>query len=163
MRIYVRLVTTALLGSLVLFFSSCTRDTGCKPVSVDSEKAVLEAFNASIGMNATRHSAGVYYEILAPGSTNKPLIASTIYVRYKGTLLDGKVFDQQTNPGFTGFILNNLIDGWKYTVPLIGKGGKIRISVPSALGYGCQGQPTGSTPIPPNAPLYFEIELVDFL
>lgn len=143
-----------------LFVSGCEKDSGCKPVPVDNEKAVLETFNASIGMNATRHSTGLYYEILVPGSLTKPLQNSSVYVKYKGTLLTGEVFDQQTNPGFTGFILNNLIDGWKTAIPMIGKGGKIRISVPSALAYGCQGQ--GET-IKPNSPLYFEIELVDFL
>lgn len=146
-----------------LFLAGCSKDNGCNPVPVDSEKAQLEAFNASISMNATRHSTGFYYEILAPGSTNKPQQSSSVFVKYKGTLLDGKVFDEQTNPGMTGFLLNNLIDGWKYAIPMIGKSGKIRISVPSALAYGCQGAAQGAVPIPPNTPLYFEIELVDFL
>jgi FKBP-type peptidyl-prolyl cis-trans isomerase FkpA len=152
----------SVIVSGAVLFAGCTKDSGCKPVPVDNEKTTLENFNASIGMNATRHSSGVYYEILAPGSNNKPIQASTVYVKYKGTFLDGKVFDQQTNPGLTGFILNNLIDGWKTAIPLIGKGGSIRISVPSALAYGCQGQASGDTPIPPNTPLYFEIDLVDF-
>jgi FKBP-type peptidyl-prolyl cis-trans isomerase len=148
---------------VAVFFAGCTKDEGCSPVPVDNEKAVLEAFNTSIGMAATRHSTGFFYEIMAPGSSTKPIQSSTVYVRYKGTFLDGKVFDQQTNPGLTGFVLNNLIDAWKYAIPLIGKGGKIRISVPSALGYGCLGESRGAVVIPPNTPLYFEIELVDFL
>jgi len=148
---------------LMVFFAGCSKDSGCNPVPVDNEKAQLEAYNTSIGMNATRHSTGFYYEIIEPGSVNKPIQASTVYVKYKGTFLDGKVFDQQTNPGLTGFLLNNLIDGWKYAIPLVGKTGKIRISVPSALAYSCQGATQGAVPIPPNTPLYFEIELVDFL
>jgi len=148
---------------LMVFFAGCSKDSGCNPVPVDNEKAQLEAYNTSIGMNATRHSTGFYYEILEAGSVNKPIQASTVYVKYKGTFLDGKVFDQQTNPGLTGFLLNNLIDGWKYAIPLVGKTGKIRISVPSALAYSCQGATQGAVPIPPNTPLYFEIELVDFL
>lgn len=141
-----------------IFFTGCSKDSSCKPVPVENEQAQLEAFNASIGMTATRHSTGFYYEILAPGSATKPLQASTVYVKYKGTLLDGTEFDSQYNPGATGFVLINLIDAWKYAIPLVGKGGKLRISVPSALGYGCQ----ATTKIPPNSPLYFEIELVDF-
>ena len=143
-----------------LFVSGCEKDSGCKPVPVDNEKAVLETFNTSISMNAIKHSTGLYYEILVPGSLTKPLQNSIVYVKYKGTLLTGEVFDQQTNPGFTVFTLSNLIDGWKTAIPMIGKGGSIRISVPSALAYGCQGQ---GTTIKPNSPLYFEIELVDFL
>ena len=148
---------------IAVLFTGCSKDNGCNPVPVDNEKAQLEAFNTSIGMNATRHSTGFYYEIIAPGSINKPIQASTVYVKYKGTLLDGEVFDQQSNPGLTGFLLNNLIDGWKYAIPLIGKTGKIKISVPSALAYSCQGAAQGAVPIAPNTPLYFEIELVDFL
>ncbi len=154
-----------LIGGFLIsvFFGGCSKDSGCKPVPVDNEKAQLEAYNTSIGMNATRHSTGFYYEILAPGSVNKPQQSSSVYVKYKGTFLDGKVFDEQANPGQTGFLLNNLIDGWKYAIPMIGKAGKIRISVPSALAYGCQGATQGDVPIAPNTPLYFEIELVDFL
>lgn len=163
MRQLIRNIGMGIWLALTLTLLGCERESGCNPVSVDAEKSILENFNTSIGMNATRHSTGVYYEILAPGSLNKPILSSTIYVKYKGTFLNGTVFDQQINPGFTGFILNNLIDGWKSTIPLIGKGGKIRLSVPSALAYGCQGQASGATAIPPNTPLYFEIELVDFL
>lgn len=156
----IKLIMWALLvGSL---FTGCSRNNGCTPVSVGSERAQLEAFNASIGMNATLDSRGFFHEILVQGSNNRPQQVSTIFVRYKGTFLDGKVFDQQTVPGATGFVLNNLIDGWKYALPMIGKGGKIRISVPSALAYGCQGESRGSVAIPPNTPLYFELELVDF-
>jgi FKBP-type peptidyl-prolyl cis-trans isomerase FkpA len=147
----------------MVFSMGCSKETGCKSVAVETERSTLEAFNTSVGMNATLHSTGFFYEILAPGSTNRPLQTSTVYVKYKGTFLDGKVFDQQTNPGNTGFLLNNLIDGWKYAIPMVGKGGRIRISVPSALAYGCQGESRGETAIPPNTPLYFEIDLVDFL
>jgi FKBP-type peptidyl-prolyl cis-trans isomerase len=147
------------LGILtILLFTGCAKDSACEPVPVENELSRLEAFNTSIGMNATKHSTGFFYEILAPGAAGKPLQGSTLYVKYKGTLLDGKVFDQQTNPGATGFVLVNLIDAWKYSIPMIGKGGKIRITTPSALGYGCQ--PSGD--IPANSPLFFEIELVDF-
>lgn len=146
----------------LLFMVGCSKDSSCKAEPVEHDQAELEAFNDSIGMNATRHSSGLYYEILAPGSGTRPLQESTVFVKYKGTLLDGTVFDQQTNPGATGFQLISLIDGWKIAIPMVGKGGRIRISVPSALGYGCQGAPNGKVPIPPNTPLYFEIDLVDF-
>jgi FKBP-type peptidyl-prolyl cis-trans isomerase FkpA len=158
-----RNIFLALGMALSVFMAGCTKDNGCTPVPVENEQAQLEAFNTSIGMNATRHSSGMYYEILVQGSTNKPQQSSTVYVKYKGTMLDGKVFDEQTNPGMTGFLLNNLIDGWKYAIPMIGKTGKIKITVPSALAYGCQGATQGTVAIPPNTPLYFEIELVDFL
>jgi FKBP-type peptidyl-prolyl cis-trans isomerase FkpA len=70
--------------------------------------------------------------------------------------LDGTVFDQTTTQPLN-FPLGNVIVGWQIGVPLIKKGGKIRLLIPSGYGYG-QG---GSGKIPSNAVLDFDIELVD--
>jgi FKBP-type peptidyl-prolyl cis-trans isomerase FkpA len=83
-----------------------------------------------------------------------------VYEKYVGKKLDNTIFDSQTNPGATGFQLTQLIQAWQVALPMIGKGGRILITVPSSLGYGCQG--SGAS-IPPNTPLYFEIDLVEFL
>ncbi|MEQ1623714.1 MAG: FKBP-type peptidyl-prolyl cis-trans isomerase, partial [Sediminibacterium sp.] len=80
-----------------------------------------------------------------------------VYVTYSGKLLNGTEFDKGTNPSLTGWTLNQLIDGWKIGLPLLKKGGKIKLVVPSSLAYGC----SGSGSIPSNSPLYFEISLVD--
>lgn len=153
----------AVISCVLLLATGCTKDNTCKPVPVDNEKDVLEAFAASSGMTVTRHNSGLYYQIINPGGTARPGQLSRVFVRYRGTLLDGKVFDSQTNPGLTGFGLSTLIEGWKIGIPLIGRGGSIRLLVPSALGYGCMGTGSGDNGIPANAPLYFEIDLVDFL
>lgn len=138
----------------------CTKSsTGCKVQDPSVEEAAIQAFITAKGITATKHSRGLYYQITNAGSAGRPQNSSVIYCTYKGTLLDGTVFDQQTNPGFTGFQLSGLIEAWKIALPLIGKGGSIKMIVPSALGYGCTG--SGSS-IPPNTPLYFELTLVDF-
>jgi len=152
------------MAAVMLSFVSCTKDSnGCKMVPVDNEKAVIEGYAAANGITATRQSSGLFYQIVTPGSTNKPLATSSVFVKYTGTFLDGTVFDRQQNPGLTGFQLPTLIEGWKLGIPLVGKGGKVKLIVPSALAYGCSGQAGGNVAIPPNTPLYFEIELVDFL
>jgi FKBP-type peptidyl-prolyl cis-trans isomerase FkpA len=153
-----------LMGAWAMLFVGCGKDTAnaCKPQDVSVEEPEIKAFAAANGINATRTNRGLYYEIIRPGATGRPTINSIVYVTYKGTLLDGRVFDQQTNPGRTGFQLNGLIEGWKLGLPLIGKGGAIKLIVPSALGYGCKGSSDTSSIIKPNLPLYFEIELVDF-
>lgn len=158
-----RFVMMALAFSLLI--SACSKDNGCKKVPPADEAQELEAFNTAHSINATKHSTGLYYQIINPGGTAKPVYNSTIYVKYKGTKLDGTVFDSQTNPGATGFNLSSLIDGWKIGVPMIGKGGRILLTVPSALGYGCVGSTNSADStksIPPNTPLYFELDLVDF-
>jgi FKBP-type peptidyl-prolyl cis-trans isomerase FkpA len=152
-----RFIYVATLAILAL--AGCNKDSGCKNIDPSAEDAQLQAFIKTNGINATQNSRGLYYEILNPGSSTKPQQSSTVYVAYKGTLLDGTVFDEQSNPGRTAFLLNNLIEAWKIGIPLLGKGGSMKMVVPSALGYGCNGS---GTTIPPNTPLYFEISLADF-
>jgi hypothetical protein len=65
-------------------------------------------------------------------------------------------FDQQADSSKTGWILGSLIPGWQIGLPLIHKGGEIKLIVPSSLAYGC-----GNGPLPANSILYFDIHLVD--
>lgn len=150
-------------NSLVVLFlfaillTSCGKsDTGCQPVPVTSEKQQLVSFCASNGINYTEHSSGLYYEIINPGSGMSPTTSSTVSVVYTGKFFNGTVFDAAANP--VTFPLSGVIDGWKIGVPLIKKGGRIKLVVPSALAYSCTGyMPT----IQPNTPLYFDITLTD--
>jgi FKBP-type peptidyl-prolyl cis-trans isomerase len=71
------------------------------------------------------------------------------------------VFDSSLNTGRTPleFYLTGVIDGWKIGVPLIQKGGKIRLIIPSGFAYGPSG--AGGGAIGPNAVLDFDIEIID--
>jgi FKBP-type peptidyl-prolyl cis-trans isomerase FkpA len=104
--------------------------------------------------------SGVYYKIITPGTgTENVTLADSITVAYTGRLLNGTIFDSATPAKPLTSKLDGLIGGWKETVPLLKKGGKIRILIPSSLplGYG----PAGSGIIPPNSALDFDIELID--
>ena len=149
-------------SAILLVFSwiamaGCVKDTGsCTPKTVQSEQATMIDFEVNNGINAMVHSSGLHYEIIDPGSGTTPDVAtSTISVTYTGKLLNGTVFDQKTTP-FT-YKLNGFIPGWQYGIPLIKKGGTIKLIIPSSLAYGC----TGAGSIPPDSVLYFEITLVD--
>ena len=124
---------------------------------MQSEEGTITTYAAANGITATRHSSGLYYQIINPGSTVTPIISSKIFVTYTGKLLNGTVFDQQTNSSLTGFFLSQVIPGWQIGIPLIQKGGEIKLIVPSSLAYGC----TAQGPIPANSVLYFDIVLVD--
>lgn len=144
--------------SFSLLLSGCIKNTACQPKTVVSEDAAMLSFAVANGITATRHSTGMYYQVVNPGSGVSPNINSTLSVRYTGTLMDGTVFDSQTvNP--VGFQLNQVITGWQVGLPLIQKGGVIRLIIPSSMGYGCQ----ANGPIPANSILYFEVELVDVI
>jgi FKBP-type peptidyl-prolyl cis-trans isomerase FkpA len=148
-----------MIAALLAFVNwGCLKsDKGCTAKPVSSEESAIQAYAAANGITATRHSTGLYYQIILPGSGATPSNSSHVYITYTGKLLDGTVFDQQNNSSATGWLLSDLILGWQVGLPLIQKGGHIKLIVPSSLGYGCSG--VGS--IPANSILYFDITLVD--
>lgn len=147
-----------MVASLMLM-AGCSKEKGCTNVNPSEEQTAMTTHMSANGVTGTLHPSGMYYEIVAPGGTAKPTSTSRVYVRYVGKTFDGKIFDQQQSAANTGFQLFNLIRGWQIGIPLIGKGGFIKLVIPSSLGYGCTG---AGEDIPANAPLYFDIELVDF-
>jgi len=143
---------------LVTLFAGdgCVKDAPCKDKTVQSEQAEIVNYAAANGISATAHSSGLYYQVTNPGSGPTPTSGSRVFIKYTGKLLNGTVFDQQTtNPVSYG--LSGMIQGFQIGLPLIQKGGTIKLIVPSSLGYGCNG--FGS--VPPNSILYFEVELTD--
>jgi FKBP-type peptidyl-prolyl cis-trans isomerase FkpA len=129
----------------------------CTPKTPASENAQMQAYCAGNGIIPTVHSSGLFYQIMNPGSGPSPAPTSKVFITYVGKLVDGTIFDQQSNASNTGWPLNQLIEGWRVGLPLIQKGGEIKLVVPSSMAYGCAGYGT----IPGNAILFFDITLVD--
>lgn len=123
-----------------------------------ADSVAIDAYLAANKISAVRDNSGVRYVITRMGKGPKPTLSSTITFQYKGTFMDnGSVFDQSSSP--VVYPLSQLIRGWQAVFPLMPKGTKATLYVPSSLGYG----PSGYAPdIPPNANLIFEVELVDF-
>ena len=145
-----------LILPLLLAMSSCKDN--CNPEKqVQQDEATIIKFLSEKNITAQRHSTGVYYQIVNTGTGNITFNSNTtVSVKYSGRLLSGSVFD----PGAAqpiSFKLGGVIPGWQIGVPLIQKGGKIRLFIPSGLAYGCDGQGSISS----NAVLDFDIELVD--
>lgn len=83
---------------------------------------------------------------------------ATVEVHYKGTLMDGTVFDSSYDRGESiNFPLSNLIQGWQEGIPGMKVGGKRQLTIPYAKAYGERGVPGA---IPPKADLKFDIELL---
>lgn len=127
-------------------------------------KAASEEFLKEVektNKNIQKTESGILYEIITPGSDVKATNdADKVRVMYKGTLKDGKVFDSSYDRGDTAeFPLNRVIKGWSEGMKLVGKGGKIKLWIPSELGYGEQAPQS----IGPNEALVFEVELIDVL
>lgn len=103
--------------------------------------------------------SGLRYKTVKEGTGVSPKATDTVLVHYTGKLLDGTVFDSSVERGEPiSFPLNGVIAGWTEGLQLMKEGGKTVFYIPSRLAYGEQGTPGG--PIPPNAPLIFEVELL---
>jgi len=120
-------------------------------------KAFLEANAKKPGVTTT--ASGLQYQVIQAGNGPKPKPTDTVRVNYKGMLLDGTVFDDSSQHGGPAQIpLSQVVPGWQEGIALMPVGSKYRFWIPSELGYGESGTPGG--PIPPNATLVFEVELL---
>ena len=83
----------------------------------------------------------------------------SLSMNYKGTLLNGKVFDQSYGRGPFDFILGagNVIKGWDKGIVGMKVGGKRKLVIPAEMAYGAQ---SPSPDIPANSTLVFEVELL---
>lgn len=124
---------------------------------------IIQDYVKKEGLKAQKTASGLYYVVTQPGSGTQPKAGQTVSVKYKGTTLDGKVFDSSDNPQLGGkpfeFTLGQgqVIRGWDEGIALLNKGAKGTLLVPSTMGYGPQAQGA----IPANAVLRFDVELVD--
>ncbi|MFN8265342.1 MAG: FKBP-type peptidyl-prolyl cis-trans isomerase [Chitinophagaceae bacterium] len=140
----------------------CDKEAGSTVVS-DTEKTMVTNYLATNSItNAVQLSnSGLYYVITAQGDSKKPGQCDYVSVKYKGFLENGSVFeDATTTPA--SFYLYQLVEGWRRGIPLIGKGGKIKLFIPPSLAYGPGGlrRPDGTYVIPANQIIIFEIELM---
>ncbi|WP_113907837.1 FKBP-type peptidyl-prolyl cis-trans isomerase [Aliidiomarina celeris] len=104
--------------------------------------------------------SGLQYEVITEGEGESPAAEDTVTVHYEGTLIDGTVFDssyERDEP--IAFPLNRVIPGWSEGVQLMNVGSKYRFVIPAELAYGSEERP--GSPIPPNATLIFEVELLE--
>lgn len=123
-------------------------------------EAFLAANAKKPGVKTT--ASGLQYQVLTEGKGAKPAADAMVKVHYKGELLDGTEFDSSHDRGEPAvFSLQQVAPGWAEGVQLMSVGSKYKLWIPSKLGYGEQGTPGG--PIPPNATLVFEVELLDIV
>ena len=98
--------------------------------------------------------------MLTPGTgTAHPTPSSNVTVHYSGWTTDGKMFDSSVLRGQPmTFRLDTVIKGWTEGVQLMPVGSTFQFFIPSELAYGENPRPGG--PIPPNAVLTFEVQLL---
>lgn len=124
--------------------------------NADKGKAFRDTFAKEKGVKTS--STGLLYKVDKEGTGDAPKDSDTVVVNYKGTLIDGKEFDNSYTRGEPlSFRLDGVIPGWTEGLKNIKKGGKIKMVIPPELAYGKTGVPG----IPANSTLVFEVELLD--
>ena len=123
--------------------------------AAEAEK-FLAANKTKEGVKTT--ASGLQYKVMKDGSGTQPKSSDTVTVNYRGTLTDGTEFDSSYKRGQPAtFAVSGVIKGWTEALQLMKVGSKYQLFIPASLAYGEQGRPG----IPPNAPLIFEVELMD--
>jgi FKBP-type peptidyl-prolyl cis-trans isomerase FkpA len=139
------------------------------------EPGKISSFIADNKMKVTKTASGLTYEITKAGSGPNIAKGDTAVVNYTGKLTNGKVFDTsikeiaQKNKTYDAMRpyqpiripvgAGAVIPGWDEGLQLLNKGAKVTMIIPSNLAYGEQ----GLGPVPPFAPIVFEVELVDIV
>ena len=104
------------------------------------------------------------------GTGGNPKEGDVVFVNYVGKLEDGTEFDRSQPtpwpipgimPAGTPMQLDGVVPGFKEAILQMQKGGKYTVTIPSDKAYGAM--PPPGSPIPPNADLIFEIELLDYM
>lgn len=103
-------------------------------------------------------TSGLQYKIIRAGKGKNPTVNNSVTIHYKGTLVDGAVFDSSYDRNEPITIpLTQVIKGWQEAVPMMKTGAKWQIYIPSELAYGDR---AAGQLIVPGSTLIFEIELI---
>src|ERR1700733_707200 len=111
--------------------------------------------------DGVKTASGLVYWDIRVGNGEVAKEGSHVRVHYTGWLTGGKKFDSSVDAGKPfDFTIGNgeVIKGWEEGITGMRVGGKRQLRIPPDLGYGAEGTPGG--PIPPNATLIFDVQLL---
>jgi len=132
-----------------------------------SEQKRLEEGEAFLAANQKREgisttASGLQYQVLSEGSGPQPGPDDRIKIKFRGTFIDGKEFENtdKLEKGYSTCLVKGVMPGWSEAFQLMRVGGKYRIFIPSKLAYGKIGR---EPDIPANAALIYDLEIVEIL
>ncbi|MDM1522814.1 peptidylprolyl isomerase [Empedobacter sp. 225-1] len=126
-----------------------------------AEKDAEIARQKELEAKALSTPSGLKYVILEEGNGAKPVQGDPIQVHYTLRLNDGEKLDSsfdRNQPLDATVGVTGLIQGWMEALTMFNRGAKVFLIIPAELGYGARG--AGGV-VPPNATLYFDMEVLD--
>jgi len=120
--------------------------------------AFLEQNAQRAGVEVTE--SGLQYEVLVEGDGVRPKADDVVKVFYRGTRIDGELFDGTDPANPAQFSVNQVIAGWTEGLQLMSLGAKYKLYIPADLAYGDSPRPGV---IQPGDTLVFEVEIVELL
>jgi FKBP-type peptidyl-prolyl cis-trans isomerase FkpA len=152
---------TALACGLLLLGPGCAREKPAPSNQLEESTIESTTFAPELQVDlaaSTKSASGLYYRDMDPGSGPVVAPGQQVSVFYTGWLANGQQFDSNAGGSPFSFRLGarRVIDGWDQGVAGMRVGGKRQLIIPAALGYGA----AGSGPIPPNAILVFNVEVI---
>jgi len=153
-----RLALVAFFAMTTVLITSCGKDKAGywdQDMQNEADRQLIDEYVAENNLEGSFTQSGLYYVIADTGGVDKPTSSAKISVHYKGNYLDGTILDEGN---LSDTYLSNLIAGWQEGIKLIGKNGKIKLIIPSYLGYGH----TPQNGVRADAVIVFDIELIDF-
>jgi hypothetical protein len=124
-------------------------------VEKSADAKFLDENKTKDGVKST--DSGLQYKVIKEGTGKSPSATDTVRVHYKGTLIDGTVFDESKGDP-AEFQVDGVIKGWTEALQLMKEGAKWQLYIPADLAYGDKGS---GDKIGPNRALIFEVELVE--
>ena len=137
-----------------------SQESRAKEKELSAMEEAMEQINGQYP-DAITTDSGLKYVVVAEGEGETPTAGTSVKVHYTGKLLDGTKFDSSVDRGSPiDFPVGQgrVIKGWDEALLTMKKGEKRVLIIPADLGYG----PSGRGPIPPNATMIFDVELIDF-
>jgi FKBP-type peptidyl-prolyl cis-trans isomerase FklB len=114
----------------------------------------LAANKTKLGVITTK--SGIQYKIIHAGNGESPTDTSIVKVKYKGSYINGTVFEESKEP--VTFPVNNVIPGWIEVLKIMKPGAIYEVAIPPQLAYGEHGV---NKAIGPNQTLVFTIDLIE--
>lgn len=170
----------ALMLFCVLMITSCKDDEDTLEVDEVWKAQNEEAFQAQVlvpgfeQLKSQSNAGFILYKVLKTGESKEPIYyTSKVKIYYKGTLIDGTVFDDRSfevgapyvGSDGKGAAVSGFVDGFSTALQNMHPGDRWEIWIPQQMAYGASGQKSssGSVEIKPYTTLVFDLEVVEVM